>query len=87
MPEDSRPKISGIQSKKAAMVPKKVLKQSKPLSLARANPWDTLPRKVQVDIGNLRRVPWMGRTNHKSMRWVITRWRFLCTRPYLSCML
>ena len=34
------------------MVPTKVLKKPKPLSLARANPWDALPREVQVDIGN-----------------------------------
>ena len=26
-------------------------------------------------------VPWMGRTDHKSMRYMITRWKSLCTRP------
>ena len=34
------------------MVPKKVPKGSAPLSSARANPWDALPREVQMDIGN-----------------------------------
>ena len=34
------------------MVPKKVLKEAKPLSSASANPWDGLPREVQVDIGS-----------------------------------
>ena len=33
-------------------MPKKIPKEPKPLSVARANPWDTLPREVQVDIGN-----------------------------------
>ena len=32
------------------MVPKKILKEPKPLRFARANPWDALPREVQVDI-------------------------------------
>ena len=34
------------------MVPKKILKDAKPLSFARANPWEPLPREVQVDSGN-----------------------------------
>ena len=34
------------------MVPKEVLKEPKPLSSTSANPWDALPREVQVDIGN-----------------------------------
>ena len=34
------------------MVPKKVSKEPKPLSFARPNRWDALPRNVQVDIGN-----------------------------------
>ena len=34
------------------MVPKKLPKEPKPLSCARASPWDALPREVQVDIGN-----------------------------------
>ena len=36
----------------ASAVPKKVPKEPKPLTFARANPWDALPREVQVDIGN-----------------------------------
>ena len=51
-PEDSPPKISRMQSKKASTVPKKVPKKSKSLSSANANPWDALPREVQPDIGN-----------------------------------
>ena len=51
-PEDSPPKISRIQSKKASMVPKKFLKEPNPLSSPSASPWDALPREVQVDIGN-----------------------------------
>ena len=34
------------------MVPKKVQKEPRPLSSASANPWDALPREVQVNIGN-----------------------------------
>ena len=34
------------------MVPKKVPKEPKPLSSASANPWDALPRELQVDIGS-----------------------------------
>ena len=34
------------------MVPKKVLKEPKPLNFARAYPWAALPREVQVGIGN-----------------------------------
>ena len=34
------------------MVPKKVLKEPNPLSLATANPWAALPREVHVDIGS-----------------------------------
>ena len=34
------------------MLPKKVPKEPKPLSSASGNPWGTLPRQVQVDIGN-----------------------------------
>ena len=34
------------------MVRKKALKEPRPLSSARGNPWDSLPREVQVDIGN-----------------------------------
>ena len=34
------------------MVPKKVPKEPKPLRSASANPWDALPREVQVDIGS-----------------------------------
>ena len=33
-------------------MPKKVLKEPKPLSSTSANPWDALPREVQVDIGS-----------------------------------
>ena len=51
-PEDSPPKISGIQSKKASTVPKKVPEEPKPLSSTSANPWDALPKAVQVDIGS-----------------------------------
>ena len=52
MSEDSPLKISEIQSKKASLLPKKFPKEPKPLSFDRANPWDALPREVQVDIGN-----------------------------------
>ena len=34
------------------MVQKKFLKEPKPLSSASSNPWDALPREVQVDIGS-----------------------------------
>ena len=33
------------------MVPRKISKEPNPLSSAIANPWDALPREVQVDIG------------------------------------
>ena len=33
-------------------MPKKVLKEPKPLSSTSANPWDALPREVQLDIGS-----------------------------------
>ena len=33
-------------------MPKKVPKEPKPLSSTNANPWDALPREVQVDIGS-----------------------------------
>ena len=34
-------------------MPKKVLKEPKPLSSTSANPWDALPRGVQMDSGSL----------------------------------
>ena len=40
------------------MVPTKVPKEPKPLSSASANPWDTLPREVQVNIGKLGQEGW-----------------------------
>ena len=52
MLEDSPPKISGIQSKKASTVPKKVREKHRWLNFSRANPWDVLSREVQVDIGD-----------------------------------
>ena len=52
MPEDCPPKNSGIRSKTACMVLKKVSKEPKPLSFTRVNPWDALPREAQVDTGN-----------------------------------
>ena len=33
------------------MVPMIILREPKPQIFARANPWDALPREVQVDIG------------------------------------
>ena len=51
-PENFPPKISGIQSKKASTVPKKVPKEPKPLSSTSANAWDALRREVQVAIGS-----------------------------------
>ena len=45
MQDNSPPKFSRIQSKKASMAPKKLLKEPKPT-------WDVLPREVQVDVGN-----------------------------------
>ena len=50
--DDSPPKISGIRSKKASIVAKKVPNEPNPLSSAKANPWDALSREVQVDIGS-----------------------------------
>ena len=50
--EDSPSKISGIQLKKAFMMPKNVRKEPKLLISASVNPWDALLREVQVDIGS-----------------------------------